>query len=52
MCMARTWLGVKSVCFFWPEKSGFQSENPFFRMGPRFLTKGQTLGVGSVLAPI
>jgi len=51
--VARTWLGVKSEFFFWPEKSGFRPENPFFRMGPRFFVKGAfvTLGVGSVLAP-
>ena len=39
--------------FFWPQKSAFRPENPFFRMGPRFFGKVALviLGVGSVLAP-
>ena len=40
--VARTWLELKSELFFWPEKSGFRPENPFFRMGPRFLSKGRS----------
>ena len=49
--VARTWLGVKSLLFFWPEKFGFRPEN--FSYGTQFFVKGAfvTLGVGSVLAP-
>ena len=34
--VARTWLGSKSVCFFWAQNLGFGSKNPFFAIQPKF----------------
>ena len=47
--LAGTWLESKSVCFFLAQKSGFWPENPFFDMGPRFLSRRRLCA--SALAP-
>ena len=38
--VARTWLGVKSGVFFGPKNPDSGPKICFFRMGPRFLSKG------------
>ena len=51
--VARTWLELKSECFFLARKIRISARKSVFSYGTPFFVKGAfvTLGVGSVLAP-